>query len=357
LRVPVKVDAPTPADVELRGVTKEFEGKKAVASVSLALSRGEFFSLLGPSGCGKSTILRMIAGFEHPTDGRILLGGADVDAVPPHRRDVNLVFQNYALFPHLDVFENVAFGLRRARASDIPRCVEEVLEIVHLSGYGRRSTTSLSGGEQQRVALARAIGTKPRVLLLDEPLSALDRKLRKGMQEELKRIHRDVGITFLYVTHDQDEALSMSDRVGVMAGGRLEQVGTPAEVFESPATRFVAEFIGSANFFEGSVRGGRFETEDGLLFPAPPGARDGRATLVVRPERVVIGCDPLIRAVISDVLYLGARASIILDAGGRRLTAVVDAAALRGGANGGVLEPGRTCSIAWRPEDARVIPQ
>src|SRR5437867_266871 len=232
-------DAPQGWDVELRAVEKTLGGRRIVDGVSLAIGRGEFFALLGPSGCGKTTLLRMIAGFDGPDAGAILLGGSDVRAVPPHRRDLNLVFQNYALFPHLSVADNVAFGLRIQRARDIPDRVRRALEMVHLPGYERRSPATLSGGEQQRVALARAIVTGPRVLLLDEPLGALDLKLRKGLQEELRRLQRELAITFIYVTHDQDEALSMADRVAVMRGGRVEQCATPREIYERPATRFV----------------------------------------------------------------------------------------------------------------------
>jgi len=235
--------------VTLEGVSKRFDAVTAVDGVSLAVRSGEFFSLLGPSGCGKTTSLRMIAGFERPDAGRILIGEADVTETPPHRRPVNTVFQSYALFPHLSVEQNVAFGLR---FTSVPkdegrRRVAEVLELVRLGGYGERRPHQLSGGQQQRVALARALVLSPAVLLLDEPLGALDAKLRRGLQVELKAIQRDVGITFLYVTHDQEEALTMSDRLAVMHRGRIRQLGSPREVYEEPATAFVADFLGVSN--------------------------------------------------------------------------------------------------------------
>ena len=243
------------ADVSLRNVVKVFGDTVAVDDITLEIPRGEFFSLLGPSGCGKTTTLGMIGGFEAPTSGSILLGNVDVSRVPPYKRDVNTVFQSYALFPHLDIFGNVAFGLRRKHLAkdEIARRVTEVLALVDLPGFEKRKTAELSGGQQQRVALARALVNEPRVLLLDEPLGALDLKLRKQMQTELKRIQRDVGITFLYVTHDQEEAMAMSDRLAVMNAGKIEQHGTPRDVYEDPATRFVASFLGASNLIEGTV--------------------------------------------------------------------------------------------------------
>ena len=243
----------------LTGVEKVFstgaQGVRAVEHVDLRIAEGEFFSLLGPSGCGKTTTLRMIAGFEEPTSGQILLHGRDMVGVPPFRRDVNMVFQQYALFPHMDVFENVAFGLRRKRVAkdEIARRVTEALALVELEGREKRRPRQLSGGQQQRVALARALVNRPRALLLDEPLGALDLKLRQAMQLELKRIQREVGITFVYVTHDQEEALTMSDRLVVMNAGRIEQLGSPRELYEHPGTRFVANFIGTSNVLTGRL--------------------------------------------------------------------------------------------------------
>ncbi len=336
-------------DVALRGVTKAFGGRRAVDDVTLEIRRGEFFSLLGPSGCGKTTLMRLVAGFEFPDGGAILLGGRDVARVPAHKRDVNMVFQNYALFPHLDVAGNVAFGLRIAGADDIDGRVRRALEKVNLGGYELRSTQTLSGGEQQRVALARAIVTGPRVLLLDEPLAALDLKLRQGLREELRRLQRDLGMTFVFVTHDQEEALALSDRLAVMNQGKVEQVGTPEEIYERPATRFVAGFVGTANFFEGTGDGTTVRTADGLAIEAP--AR-GPVTLLVRPEKMRIDGGPGISAKVEEVLYQGASTSIILRAGDRRLE-VEDA-------NDGALthvRVGETATVSWRPEDVRVLPR
>jgi spermidine/putrescine transport system ATP-binding protein len=288
----------TEIDVRLVGVVKSFGDVIAVDHVSLDIRRGEFFSLLGPSGCGKTTTLRMLGGFEQPDDGRIELRGRDVSRVPPYRRNVNTVFQSYALFPHLDVFENVAYGLRRkrVRGEEITRRVGEMLELVDLPGFERRRPVQLSGGQQQRVALARALVNHPEVLLLDEPLGALDLKLRKQMQLELKRIQHEVGITFIYVTHDQDEAMTMSDRIAVMRAGRIEQVGPPQEVYEVPATEFVAGFLGASNLLHGSVEGraGReaivvLGSGEKIRVPedvVPEGA--GRVRLGVRPEKIRI---------------------------------------------------------------------
>ena len=253
------------SDVRLESVTKQFGSTVAVDDLSLEIHEGEFFSLLGPSGCGKTTTLAMIGGFEEPSAGTLYLGGDDVTGLPPYRRDVNTVFQSYALFPHLDVYENVAFGLRRRGVGkdEIRQRVIEGLRLVDLPGYERRKPGQLSGGQQQRVALARALVNRPKLLLLDEPLGALDLKLRKQMQLELKRIQTEVGITFLYVTHDQEEAMVMSDRLAVMNGGKIEQVGPPEDVYDNPATEFVAGFLGASN-----------------LLPATLGERNGDTTTV-----------------------------------------------------------------------------
>ena len=239
------------------GVTKIFDQTPAVDDLNLEIYEGEFFSLLGPSGCGKTTSLRMLGGFEEPTSGRLLLGGVDVTYKAPYNRDVNTVFQSYALFPHLDVFENVAFGLRRQHLakSEIKRKVGEILELVDLPNFERRRPAQLSGGQQQRVALARALVNEPTLLLLDEPMSALDAKLRRQMQVELKRIQARVGITFLYVTHDQEEAMTMSDRLAVMRHGKIEGIGSPKDVYDSPSTEFVATFLGASNLLAGTVTG------------------------------------------------------------------------------------------------------
>ena len=315
------------AAIELVGVEKEFatgsHDVKAVEHVDLRIAEGEFFSLLGPSGCGKTTTLRMIAGFEEPTSGQILLHGRDMVGVPPFRRDVNMVFQQYALFPHMDVFENVAFGLRRKKVDkdEIRRRVAETLALVELEGREKRKPRQLSGGQQQRVALARALVNRPRALLLDEPLGALDLKLRQAMQLELKRIQREVGITFVYVTHDQEEALTMSDRLVVMNAGRIEQLGSPRELYEHPATRFVANFIGTSNILTGRLerRGDTWALaglgpDERVLVADAGGAQEGQEVeLAVRPEKVVLRAeqDPpppdrtALRATVNEIVYLG----------------------------------------------------
>jgi len=242
--------------ISIQDVSKEFGGVKAVNEVNLDIRRGEFFSLLGPSGCGKTTLLRMLAGFEAPTRGELVIDDQAMSTIPPHRRPVNMVFQNYAIFPHLDVRGNIAFGMRKSgfSKSEVNRRVEEMLEMIKLPGYASRGATQLSGGERQRVALARALIKQPKVLLLDEPLGALDKKLREQMQLELRALQKSVGITFVFVTHDQEEALTMSDRVAVMSKGRVLQVEAPMGLYERPTTRFVADFIGTMNFFDGTVR-------------------------------------------------------------------------------------------------------
>lgn len=292
----------SPMSVELRQVTKCFGRIVAVRELNLALAAGEFFCLLGPSGCGKTTILRLIGGLERPDSGDIVIGGEVVTERPAYERRANIVFQQYALFPHLNVWDNVAFGLRvqsqRVSAATIQQRVTEALELVQLGDVGWRRPQQLSGGQQQRVALARALVLRPQVLLLDEPLGALDRQLRRAMQSELCRIQRQVRMTFLYVTHDQEEALSMADRLAVMQQGRLEQVGTPQQVFEQPRSRFVAEFIGVANILAGRIIGVdtttlEFETPQGLrlLTPNRAGLSPGtgtEASVVIRPDAVHI---------------------------------------------------------------------
>ena len=268
------------ADVEFVHVTKTFNDTNAVEDLNLRVEAGEFFSLLGPSGCGKTTSLRMLGGFEDPTLGRILLGGQDVTNLPPYRRDVNTVFQSYALFPHLNVYENVAFGLRRQRIEkqEIKRRVGEMLDIVDLPNFEKRQSSQLSGGQQQRVALARALVNQPKLLLLDEPMSALDAKLRRQMQIELKRIQTQVGITFLYVTHDQEEAMTMSDRLAVMWHGRVEGMGPPKDVYDSPTTEFVASFLGASNLLAGRI--------DSVAGRRTVVAVDGGGSVVVPSDRV-----------------------------------------------------------------------
>ena len=286
------------SEVRLENLTKAFKDTVAVDNISLTIEEGEFFSLLGPSGCGKTTTLRMIGGFEDPTDGKVYLGDSDVTGQPPYKRNVNTVFQSYALFPHLTVFENVAYGLKRKKVSkeEIGSRVKDMLQLVDLEGYDERRTTQLSGGQQQRVALARALVNRPAVLLLDEPLGALDLKLRKQMQLELKRIQSEVGITFVYVTHDQDEAMTMSNRLAVMNEGRFEQIGAPKEVYELPATKFVAGFLGASNLLSGEIVRvdgpvGEVELSAGPTIALPaerlPAGR-GSVSVGVRPEKLEI---------------------------------------------------------------------
>jgi len=281
-------------EVELVDLVKRFGDVAAVDGVSMHIPGGEFFSMLGPSGCGKTTTLRLIAGFERPTEGRIMLDGTDMAQTPPHKRHVNTVFQSYALFPFLTVEENVAFGLRfqKATKQEVKKRVGDALALVRLTGFETRRPTQLSGGQQQRVALARALVLNPAVLLLDEPLGALDAKLRKALQIELKALQEEVGLTFIYVTHDQEEALTMSDRIAVMSNGRVEQIGSPEEVYEQPATAYVADFLGVSNLMSGEGLGAR----DGMArvkmgdfeVRAGTGDRDarGQVKLVIRPERV-----------------------------------------------------------------------
>jgi len=351
-------------EIRLVGLTKQFREVRAVDDVSLIVGSGEFFSLLGPSGCGKTTTLRMIGGFDQPTRGAIELRGRDVTGDPPDKRPVNMVFQNYALFPHLDVGENVAFGLRRNHVpqEEIARRIGDVLALVNLSGYEKRKPNQLSGGQQQRVALARALVNRPNVLLLDEPLGALDLKLRKRLQIELKRIQVEVGITFVYVTHDQEEALTMSDRIAVMNRGRLEQLGTPEELYDRPATRFVADFIGTTNLLHGTVEAlesgaatVRLDSGD-LCRIGRAGRRVGEIVDVsVRPESVGVqrtngearGDD--VRATIQQSAYLGAAVQYQLrTTGGVAITALAPKSATR-------LETGQVVTVTWPVAEALVL--
>jgi spermidine/putrescine transport system ATP-binding protein len=363
------------AAIELVGVEKEFvtgsHDVKAVEQVDLRIAEGEFFSMLGPSGCGKTTTLRMIAGFEEPTAGQILLHGRDVVGVPPFRRDVNMVFQQYALFPHMDVFENVAFGLRRKKVDkgEIRRRVAEALALVELEGREKRKPRQLSGGQQQRVALARALVNRPRALLLDEPLGALDLKLRQAMQLELKRIQREVGITFVYVTHDQEEALTMSDRLVVMNAGRIEQLGSPRELYEHPATRFVANFIGTSNILTGRLerRGdtwalGGLGPDQRVLVADPGGAQAGQEVeLAVRPEKIVLRAeqDPpppdrtALRVTVHEVVYLGTSTQYrTVTDGGTAIAVYRQNAAATPGAD---VLGGQVGWLEWPPEHSYVL--
>jgi spermidine/putrescine transport system ATP-binding protein len=320
--------------VELSGVTKRFGEFVAVDDLSLDIHEGEFFSLLGPSGCGKTTTLRMIAGFEEPTEGSISVAGEQVQGVPPYHRPVNTVFQSYAIFPHLNVFDNVAFGLRRSgvKGEELDTRVTEACEMVQLSGFEKRKPTMLSGGQQQRVALARALVNRPKVLLLDEPLGALDLKLRKELQLELRNLQHEVGITFVYVTHDQEEALTMSDRIAVMNEGKVQQIADPTTLYELPKNSFVANFIGQTNVFSGtveSVSGDRvtLRTTKGMRLEAVSQEGAGvevgaEAQAAVRPEKVRLGGDGdnASTAEIRQIVYLGVSTQYIAELpGGEKL--------------------------------------
>jgi spermidine/putrescine transport system ATP-binding protein len=356
--------------VVLERVSKHFGGMKAVDDLSLEIRRGEFFSMLGPSGCGKTTTLRMIGGFEAPSEGVIRLDGQDVTDLPAYKRDVNTVFQSYGLFPHLNVFENIAFGLRRKKVAgaEVQRKVGEALELVNLAGYGRRRPAQLSGGQQQRVALARALCNHPPVLLLDEPLGALDLKLRKQMQLELKRIQDEVGITFVFVTHDQEEAMTISDRIAVMNHGRIEQLGRPDEVYDRPATQFVAEFLGASNLLDGTYRGARdgwgqvdLSAGESIRIPVDPALVAGEAVKVgVRPEKVHVytggtdsrAGDNVIAATLRSALFVGLSYQYFFDASGGRQLSAFD----RNAGGGAVAAPGDGVRLAWQPEHTFVIP-
>jgi putative spermidine/putrescine transport system ATP-binding protein len=360
------------ADVRLLGVRKAFGDVVAVEGVDIEVRQGEFFTMLGPSGSGKTTCLRMIAGFERPDAGRIELDGADVTGLPPNERDVNTVFQDYALFPHMTVGQNVEYGLKvkKVPTSDRRSRVTEVLELVRLAGFEKRRPGQLSGGQRQRVALARALVNRPRVLLLDEPLGALDLKLRQQLQIELKRIQQEVGITFIYVTHDQDEALTMSDRIAVMDRGRVLQVGAPNEIYDEPQSQFVAGFVGVSNLLElqvEAVEGGiaklRLGPADDVRAQVAAGVGPGQiATVTIRPERIAIAdqhgevgqSDCHASGTVRDSLYAGpiTRFVVALDGGGELMvvrqnarTSFEDAEALRG----------QSVTLTWRRDYTRVI--
>jgi spermidine/putrescine transport system ATP-binding protein len=352
--------------VVLESVTKRFGDVTAVDNIELEIEEGEFFTLLGPSGCGKTTTLRLIAGFEEATDGRLTIDGADMLAIPPHKRPTNTVFQSYALFPHLSVKENVAFGLRRkgVEKDEIEHRVRGELERVGLVAEANRRPAQLSGGMQQRVALARALVNLPRVLLLDEPLGALDLKLRKGLQVELKKIQREVGITFVYVTHDQEEALTMSDRIAVMNNGRIEQIGDPEEVYDRPATTFVAGFIGVSNLMPGTIRkggsDGEVELDSGVRVSTDvDGFNPGeRCHAVVRPEKLFLGRggrdEPTVEGMVESSLYLGTTTQLIVRLPGDvRMTVLVpntdeaDRQQLPGG--------GVNVRLSWAPDHMHVV--
>jgi spermidine/putrescine transport system ATP-binding protein len=360
-------------EIRLARLTKRFGDVVAVDDISLDIREGEFFSLLGPSGCGKTTTLRMIGGFDLPTAGTIELRGRDVTNLPPDKRPVNMVFQSYALFPHLDVAGNIAFGLKRKGmdAGEIRRRTGEILERVHLPGYEKRRTNQLSGGQQQRVALARALVNEPHVLLLDEPLGALDLKLRKRLQIELKRIQVDFGITFVYVTHDQEEALTMSDRIAVMSRGRIEQVGSPEDLYDRPSTSFVADFIGTTNLLDGLVEtlgpaGATVCLDSGdRCLIATGGHRPGEPVQVsIRPEAISIAAADAatgapgdagangaagLRATVEQVAYLGSSVqSHVRTERGLSMSVLAPKVGPR-------FESGDSVTVSWAPVDALVM--
>ena len=355
-------------DVRLVDVTKRFGDQVAVDSITLDVSDGEFFTLLGPSGCGKTTTLRMIGGFEQPTSGLIELQGVDVTFLPAYQRDVNTVFQSYALFPHLNIYENVAFGLRRKGVSgeELKKRVAEALELVQLIGYEKRVPGQLSGGQAQRVALARALVNRPGVLLLDEPLGALDLKLRKQMGIELKRIQREVGITFIYVTHDQEEAMTMSDRIAVMNKGRYEQLAGPETLYERPATRFVAGFVGASNLLEGKIGSDGADwtvtLASGGVIRAPKtlGEIGSGGAIGVRPEKLSL-LEPgqqskgnTLQGTVVDTSYLGVITQYVVEEkGGLRL--LVSEQNLDRTTRNDTWRPGEQVTLTWKPENGFVV--
>jgi spermidine/putrescine transport system ATP-binding protein len=351
-------------EVELDNVTKRFGEMTAVDAVKLGIRRGEFLTLLGPSGCGKTTLLRMIAGFATPDSGRVRLGGRDVTDLPPYRRDVTTVFQQYALFPHLNVFDNVAFGLQRRRMArdEIRRRVGDALEMVRLSGLDERTPAELSGGQQQRVALARALVLEPRVLLLDEPLAALDLKLRKQMQIELKGLQRRLGISFIYVTHDQEEALTMSDRIVVMNAGHVEQIGRAEEIYERPVSEFVAGFIGMSNIIEGTVAEVRGQlslinvASACVAVQGDSAAAGQRVRLMVRPEKIRLSADETdnaLRGRVESAVYLGESTQwrVRLD-GGQTITALEQNHQPFDSTQG---RTGQPVAVSWEPASAVIL--
>jgi spermidine/putrescine transport system ATP-binding protein len=359
-----------PIDIEFIGVTKRFGEILAVDDVDFSIERGAFHSFLGPSGCGKTTSLRLIAGFEQPTAGNVLIGGNEVVGVPPHKRPVNMVFQHYALFPHLNVADNIGYGLRqrspRPRKTDIAVRVDEMLELMRLPGFAKRRSWELSGGQQQRVALARALINRPTVLLLDEPLAALDRKLRREMQIELQTLQREVGITFVLVTHDQEEALSMSDRISIMRDGRIEQTGSPRDLYDAPLNRYVADFIGKSNFFAGEV----VEVgEDGVVIKVaadqalrgrnPKGtgrlASGERGVIAVRPELIHVlplgrdagaELDVCIAGCVKNRIFLGEHTEYLVET--RGLGDILALVPKHVETSEGGFSPGDEVSIGWR---------
>ncbi len=348
-------------DVELKNVTKKFGDTVAVDNVSFKVEKGEFFSLLGPSGCGKTTTLRMIAGFEKPTEGEVYIGEELMTDVPPFKRPTNIVFQNLALFPHLNVYDNISFGLKikKVPKNEIQKKVEEMLNLVRLSGYEKRKIKQLSGGEQQRVAIVRALVNEPTVLLLDEPLGPLDLKLREEMVVELKRIQREVGTTFIYVTHDQGEALTMSDRIAVMKEGKTLQIGTPTEIYEKPKFGFVADFIGRSNLFEGNYEDNTVEVEDlgRIIVELEPNVSPQRSVLIcVKPEKISIGrtlkgLDNTFDGEVKETYFQGQVTTYrVLLKNGSLITVVALSSDVTN-----IVKPKEKVKVGWNKEDVKVI--
>jgi spermidine/putrescine transport system ATP-binding protein len=364
MAVEERVEPPAPAesgasapDVRLASVTKRFDDVVAVDELTLEVPTGSFFALLGPSGCGKTTTLRMIGGFEEPTGGTIYLGDRDVTGLPPYKRDVNTVFQSYALFPHLTLFENVAFGLRRrgVKGGEVRRHVSEILELVQLSGMERRKPRQLSGGQQQRVALARALVNRPRVLLLDEPLGALDLKLRKEMQLFIKGLQHEVGITFIHVTHDQEEAMTMADSIAVLSEGHIEQLGSPDDLYEQPATPFVARFLGVSNLLEGESLGdGTVRLGDGTVIRAPAAAgRKGSVAVGIRPEKIRLGRvdENALSGEVTERAYIGVSTQYIVSTHHGPITVYVQ----NSDAGAAAVYPGDQATVSWSPDSTFVV--
>jgi spermidine/putrescine transport system ATP-binding protein len=349
-------ESPAP-DVRLDTVTKRFDDVVAVDELTLEVPRGSFFALLGPSGCGKTTTLRMIGGFEEQTAGTIYLGERDVTGLPPYKRDVNTVFQSYALFPHLTIFENVAFGLRRrgVKGPEVREQVTEILALVQLSGMERRKPRQLSGGQQQRVALARALVNRPRVLLLDEPLGALDLKLRKEMQLFIKGLQHELGITFIHVTHDQEEAMTMADSIAVMSDGHIEQLGSPDDLYERPATPFVAHFLGVSNLLEGTSEGdGNVRLDDGTVIRAPAASgRRGPVAVGIRPEKIQLGRtgENSLSGEVMERAYIGVSTQYLVSTPHGVITVYVQNSDVGAAA----LHPGDQATVSWSPDSTFVV--